>query len=484
MQGEFRGDFTRDTFDPVKHFSRVLMQQGRVQLDADWNEQTSILLHYLRTLAVDLRGTHWGPAKIAGADNTAFAIVPLPGVEDKDDFSIGSGRYYVDGILCEAETATRYRNQGEFRIDEPDELERGLALAYLDVWERHLTFLEDDRIREVALGGPDTATRAKVVWQVKVIPPDLFENDWQAIGGLNSESARRDAIDVFISKHVSSKPQPITSGRLRAFAKEPAKGGEPCAISPQSRYRGLENHLYRVEIHNSGDAWDKVVDDRTGAPAGNIDQAASFKWSRDNGSVALPIISLGDGTVRLASLGRDSRSTLRVNDWVEILDDDLVLSGRSGILRQVRSIDALETSVSLADGPEPLPSYGDDSTKHPLLRRWDFRDDLPLGNGLTLKEGSGDDRDAEWIELEDGIQIQFTAPTALGESNTYRAGDYWLIPARTVGDIEWPKEMKGGEEVPVALGPHGIDHHYAPLAVIETDDAGKVKVILDCRRRV
>ena len=30
-----KGDFTRDTFDPAKHFSRVLMQQGRVTLDAD-----------------------------------------------------------------------------------------------------------------------------------------------------------------------------------------------------------------------------------------------------------------------------------------------------------------------------------------------------------------------------------------------------------------------------------------------------------------
>ena len=42
MKGEFRGDFSRDTFDPSKHFLRVLMQQGRVSLDADWNEQTDI----------------------------------------------------------------------------------------------------------------------------------------------------------------------------------------------------------------------------------------------------------------------------------------------------------------------------------------------------------------------------------------------------------------------------------------------------------
>jgi hypothetical protein len=53
-----KGDFSRDSFDPIRHFSRVLMQQGRVQLDADWNEQQSIVLHFLRTLARDLIGPH------------------------------------------------------------------------------------------------------------------------------------------------------------------------------------------------------------------------------------------------------------------------------------------------------------------------------------------------------------------------------------------------------------------------------------------
>jgi hypothetical protein len=34
-----KGDFSRDTFDAAKHYTAVLMQQSRVQLDADWNEQ-------------------------------------------------------------------------------------------------------------------------------------------------------------------------------------------------------------------------------------------------------------------------------------------------------------------------------------------------------------------------------------------------------------------------------------------------------------
>ncbi len=32
-----KADFSRNTFDPGKHYSRVLEQQGRVQVDADFN---------------------------------------------------------------------------------------------------------------------------------------------------------------------------------------------------------------------------------------------------------------------------------------------------------------------------------------------------------------------------------------------------------------------------------------------------------------
>jgi len=52
---------------------------------------------------------------------------------------------------------------------------------------------------------------------------------------------------------------------------------------------------------------------------------------------------------------------------------------------------------------------------------------------------------------------------AQGGKNTYRTGDYWLIPARTAtGNVEWPDGK--------ALPPKGVDHHYAPLARIEVLD--------------
>lgn len=91
-----KGDFTRDTFDPRNHFTRVLTQQGRVQLDADNNEQVAILWHYLRTLAADLIGPRGGPNA-----NVGFEITLDRDNDTVTDLKIGPGRYYVDGILCE-----------------------------------------------------------------------------------------------------------------------------------------------------------------------------------------------------------------------------------------------------------------------------------------------------------------------------------------------------------------------------------------------
>src|SRR5512139_2925179 len=91
-----KADLTRNTFDPLKHYSRVLMQQGRVQLDADWNEQGAILLHYLQALAADLIGPHAGPQ---GAVGFKIGLAGEPG----KNFTIDPGRYYVQGILAENE---------------------------------------------------------------------------------------------------------------------------------------------------------------------------------------------------------------------------------------------------------------------------------------------------------------------------------------------------------------------------------------------
>ena len=103
-----KGDFTRNTFDPSKHFSRVLQQQGRVQLDADTNEQTAILLHYIRTLAADLIGPFAGPEQVSGKLGFFISLIADSFDVINPNFSISKGRYYVDDILCENDEDSTY----------------------------------------------------------------------------------------------------------------------------------------------------------------------------------------------------------------------------------------------------------------------------------------------------------------------------------------------------------------------------------------
>jgi hypothetical protein len=478
-----KGDFSRMTFDPTKHFSRVLMQQGRVQLDADWNEQTAILLHYLQTLAADLIGPHGGPGAsfqivACEKDSQPVACNTDGASATHKDFYVRLGHYYVDGILCELDgEPARYTQQPPYTNDTiTDTTDLDVEtdyLVYLDVWERHITYLEDEDpqgdepgIREVALGGPDTTTRAQIVWQVKV-EPDIH-------------TCPVDDEDNKPWRELLDKWQPAC--RLKARAKTPPgqDDTDPCILSPEARYRGVENQLYRVEIHRGGKTWDGEESTK------NV--AATFKWSRDNGTVVFPIEKIeksgGEIVVTLEHLGLDDLSTLHEEDWVEIVNDTYVLQGKADSLLKVEKVDRDERKVTLGGAPVTVE---DDLDQHPLLRRWDQQVGDPDKGGLILN-GTGaalvrepSEGDSAWLVLEDNVMVQFQPPEGPNEpSNIYRTGDYWLIPARTAtGDVEWP----GTVEAPAARPPHGVIHHYAPLAIINVANDGTVTVgTNECRR--
>jgi Family of unknown function (DUF6519) len=462
-----KGDFTRDTFDKTKNFSRVLMQQGRVQLDADWNEQTAILLHYLRTLATDIIGPHAGPANCCGFniikpdELTAQQQQRLTnaGVQlARGDFLIGVGRYYVDGLLCENHQITTYLTQGDLRQPVKAALSRvGSYLAYLDVWERHVTSVEDDYIREKALGGPDTATRAKVVWQLRVtdktprridLPPKL-----SCVG---VDQMWRDWVQQW---------QPANRGHLTARVEPSPASTDPCNIAPEAKYRGAENQLYRVEIHRGGAAW--------GAnPQGEDTTRATFKWSRDNGSISTALLGVeGDTLVVQNARG------FAANGWVEIIDDERELHGQSGVLTRLVNIEGDKLTID----PETRSDTNTELGSLTKVRSWDQRasgDVKLVGGVMRVEEGV-------WIPLEDGIEVFFAEPNNTAGRATYRAGDYWLIPARVAtGDIEWPTvEISTGddefESQPKSLPPHGVQHHYAPIGVVEYN--GTTYNFTDCR---
>jgi hypothetical protein len=113
---------------------------------------------------------------------------------------------------------------------------------------------------------------------------------------------------------------------------------------------------------------------------------------------------------------------------------------------------------------QPVSNVGLDLAKHPLLRRWDHKQGDPKKGGLELADDGTalvkEEEEKFWLTLENGVQIQFAHSE---EATQYRTGDYWLIPARVAtGDVIWPTR-DGKRE---AIGPHGVQHHYAPLAIV------------------
>ncbi|MEU6082221.1 DUF6519 domain-containing protein [Streptomyces sp. NPDC047108] len=458
-------DLSRFTFRPERNYSAVVAQQGRVQLDADANEQAAIQLHQARTIARDLIGQHGGPAGALG-----FGIEFIGGKSELDDLSIGGGRYYVDGILVDAtrprpatavedEPAAeddgaeggadatpsapeppatwRYWDQPDgFRDPErpADRLPSGFPfLVYLKVWERLVTAAEDPVLREVALGSalPDTAARTKVVWQVLALEGSKLD--------LEDGDGRKDSVRQAFARWAAEQERP--GSRLAARSERPDHADEdPCLVSPDARYRGPENQLYRVEVHDGGSAKD-----------------ATFKWSRENGSVVFPVDGLDGTWVELASLGADDKLDLHVGDRVEFVDTAYSSRGDALPLLRVEELDLPGRRVRLSGEPEP--GVGRRPELHPYLRRWDHQEGARRGKGgaaAGLKHGALRLEEGRWLPLEDGVEVYFAA------EGTYRSGDYWLIPARTAtGAVEWPVNAA---RKPLLQAPLGVQAHYAPLA--------------------
>lgn len=520
-----RAEFSRMWFDRPdgrrKHYAAVLHQQGRVWLDADWNEE---VLTRMRLAELATRDAV-GPCGTPDPPGTGFQIAA--GADG--DLKIAAGRYYADGILAELDKDTTLTGQhdlpdvGKLFLDE---LKKALAdgesrsgLVYLEVWRRHVTHLEDPTIREVALGGPDTTTRLKTVAQVRVVPlPNALECP------------------------AAHEYLPEDGGGTLTVAQKPtaAPPGDDCRLPDESNYTGLENRLYRVEIHDPGEvpgasalagkvllagdlnfistaivlaraltAEEAGVVNRAGAVTlGDDDQhvvvrvgrvaddgltiplksvltgnftvakhayvsapAARFKWSRDNAGFAVRVTSMSADrkTLTLESLGRDQATVLRAGDLVEVCDDASDLGPHRGhltILADDPNPDDLTVPLDVALPPEFELERVTDSTltskRHLTLRRWD-------GSGVVGAKYETDGTTPD-LDLGDGVHVQFGG-------HDLRAGDYWQFAARSTDGT-----LEALDEAP----PAGVVRARCPLAVVTwtgTDAAFKVEVNKDCRTK-
>ncbi len=490
------GDYTRITFRPDRHFSSVRLQQGRVQLDADWNEAADIGLHVDRTTTLDVVGPTGVPEDAAG-----FALTPADpdGDDAASDLLIGTGRAYVRGILVEhlpSAPTTLSRVSGSpnnFRVEagpvprlgdwlvgaadparvvavpapvasdtgrvrvvldpapagatvtavltpsvgaqpdldgDPVPEAAGTYGVWLEVVEREVTALDDPYLRETALGGPDTCLRTQVVWRVRA-------------------GAGASCLDFPPDWH----PDPAARARLVAEGVPALADDDPCLTPDPGGYRGIDNRLYRVEVHRGG-----VVED------GDV----LVKWSRDN-AIHRTRYTVVAGRLRVESLGKDDVVALDQGQWVELRDEAAWRAGRPGPMVRLGEVNGLEIAVDeVLDAETNAPLT--DAEGNPQTAA------LPTGGRLRRWEGGAPVALAvdTALPLESGIQ-------ATVGSGALRPGEAWTIPARAlVADVEWPRDPANG--APLAVPPHTGTVHVMPLAVVERTAAGRLRLVSDCRR--
>ncbi|HEY6250655.1 MAG TPA: DUF6519 domain-containing protein [Candidatus Angelobacter sp.] len=452
-------DNSRFTFNPFNDYCGVVMEQGRVQLDSDWNEWLAELFRRIQAGTLDILGRAAYPA------TTPYAFeITASGTKT---ISIGPGRMYVDGLLAEnhgdpasaqwdpalaelsgspqppptTETgAIDYTKQPYFP-NPPAISGNGPFLAYLDVWIRAVTYLEDPNFVDKAVG-VDTTGRLQTVWQVK----------WMSVPSGTACGAP-----------ISGFPPDPSAGLLSTGTAIVGPSG-PCCLTANTGYTGIENQFYRVEIHQPGSA---ATTNKYPADPGT----ATFKWSRDNASVATLVTVIATGTnslgnkaskLTVVSMGRDQVLGFAPGNWIEIIDDNLELNGQPGELHQIDSIDFSGKTIIL-DSLLKATFPNDPTTTHTRIQRWDqsgvvYQDDnKTVWVDLGAAGSTGDipvPPPGTKLILENGITVSFDRNPSTG---TFNVGDFWTFAARTAD---------GSVETLVKAPPRGIYHHYAPLSIV------------------
>lgn len=356
-------DRARLSTDPGRSYRTVVQQQGRVGLEADGNEASRLAETQLRENVIDIVGP-------AGTPDDGYKVSPALG----GGFQVGPGTYYLGGWRV-TQDATLPLGDGPDDLDLPaPQLGEGPHAFALLLTEQEVCAVEDRALLEVALGGPDTGQRTRLMQRVIAVPA---ANAWCSDGAtaianaLQSEGAARDPASAAI----------VSSARLRVIPVAPPGPADPCDPPAVGGYLGADNQLIRVSVIT----YDPVS------------RRGQIVWGYDNASTMYRVSTSNGRMFTLQADPIDSDHAPRQGQAVEILRT------RSR-LGQGDVIAADAGRVSLVDLPydpdlrhmriaDTLPAGERGDANHPLLLRlWEAvvpfmaGDIVALGNtGLAVR---------------------------------------------------------------------------------------------------
>lgn len=428
---------SRNSRQPVKDYSSVCHQQGRMLTDSDLTEQALISRDRLNEALKDVIGSGT-PRHGALLQVTESSGARIP--------SLHWGRVYVDGILGEVRADAEAPDDDQFGYthqhyypDAPALPESDYRL-YVDLWERSVTWIEDEMLRDPGLHGADTTTRTQTTAQVK----------W---------------CDSAIDPLCSDVNPTIGDARVRLVLRSLATSTDPCdpCADELKLNDPVGNYLFRVEVHD-------VSYDENNQPAAMV-----LKWSSENGAEAYAT----------ADVPPDFSNSQFVYEFFDETSEKQlgVHLGRDS------------SNQRIIDGRrQPLVNEFSDSSPlaKKFVRRWDgwcqiekSGPDWQLTKGfegtIDLTRGVGADKPGHVVQGGGSVGIELRVISMDIELADYSlvAGDYWIAPVRESihqqGDVLLEDEA-GGEGVP----PTGEPHHYLLLVDVAADGTLSLPEGSDC----
>jgi hypothetical protein len=445
-------DKARISYDEHREYRGVVNQQGRVTLEADSNEDRAIASELLREETIDIVG----PCGTPDDGYKVIAQVP-PAGRPAHDVEVGPGTMYVGGERVVLYDDVWYSEQSEWLDFEgdpdwvvPDEkFRRGLVYLYLE--EHEVGAVEDKALLEVALGGPDTAQRLRLLQRIRLLET----------GATTCEDAMQDAVEHWSEEGLWRDPADqrlVSNATLEVVYEDTGTSGDLCEPAAQGGYLDPDNQLIRVQLAAAAD-----------------DGAPTFLWGYDNASFLYRVDVAQDlTTLTLDRAPVDAAHNPTTKNVVEVIrtaarletgseygpvetsPDDFV-AALTGEVRHLQTGYDPTTKQVVLDAALPA-EYGGSSTPI-FLRVWN--EQIAFARGAATELGTT------------GVSVVIDT----NGGGPFHLGDFWQIGVRP----EAPTTVYPARYLDEPQPPAGPRLWATPLAVVEWDEKEGLTVLEDCR---
>ncbi len=429
-------DLARISFDPSRGYRSVVAQQGRVTLEADINEETVIASEALRVETIEVVGP-------SGTPDDGYKV----SYDTTNGLVAAKGTMYVGGWRLTEDSPVPFNKQPEW-LDQPQQTTiQGNALAALLVTEQSISATEDQALREVALGGPDTAARTRLMQHFVLLPTTAAQC-----------SAAETPLEAAL-KNMGLTINPATleldyAATLKVSFFPPTQSSNPCCPPAQGGYLGSDNQLVRVAVTAFSGSHGTLV------------------WGWNNASFLYRATVVSAHVLKLSQTPIDAAHTPQPGQVIEVLRTTEVL-GLAADQNYVAAPDGLIVTLGSGTIYDPtsqqltLPSSTTlpSDTNTLFVRLWQGTANFTSGTAEKLDSVSGL-----------AVTIKMTAlPTAPLASRPY-----WCFAVRpNTPQSIYPQRYLEGDQ-----SPDGPRQWLCDLAIVQAvagAAAGGWKILDDCR---